>query len=96
MYDSWLFKKALLLFFAIPIILLITIFIFALSIVIVGNVYDILNPLLVGTDDFGLPIFTLAWSAVITVISLPITTFFVVKKMRKDFDQSVKLRKRSI
>jgi hypothetical protein len=28
----------------------------------------------------------LAWSAVITVISLPITTFFVVKKMRKDFD----------
>jgi hypothetical protein len=38
----------------------------------------------------------LAWSAVITVISLPITTFFVVKKMRKDFDQSVKLRKRSI
>lgn len=86
MYDSWLFKKALLLFFAIPIILLITIFIFALSIAIVGNVYDILNPLLVGTDDFGLPIFTLAWSAVITVISLPITTFFVIKKMRKDFD----------
>lgn len=86
MYDSWLFKKALLLFFAIPIILIITVFIFALSIVIAGYVYDILNPLLAGTDDLGLPIFTLAWSAVITVISLPITTFFVVKKMRKDFD----------
>lgn len=78
MYDSWLFKKALLLFFAIPIILIITIFIFALSLVIVGY---ILNPLLIGTDDLG----TLAWTAIITVISLPITTFFVVKKMWKDF-----------
>lgn len=85
MYDSWLFKKILLLFFAIPIILIITVFIFGLSVAIVGYIYDILNPILVGTDDLGLPIFTLIWSAVITMISFPFTTFFVVKKMWKDF-----------
>lgn len=85
MYDSWLFKKILLLFFAIPIILIITVFIFGLSIAIVGYVYDILNPLSAGTDDLGLPIFSMMWSSVITVISFPLTTFFVVKKMWKDF-----------
>ncbi len=85
MYDSWLFKKILLLFFAIPIILIITVFIFGLSVAIIGYIYDILNPMLVGTDDLGLPIFTMMWSVVITVISFPFTTFFVVKKMWKDF-----------
>ncbi|HEX5329393.1 hypothetical protein [Sulfuricurvum sp.] len=82
MYDSWWFKKTLLLFFATPIILIITVFIFGLYIVVFGYAYDILNPSLVGTDDLAL----IGWAAVATIISLPITIFFVVKKMWKDFE----------